>query len=188
MKKAAPVKKAAAQVPRQRRAPAPGPHPEKVPVQAPAVGTETGPAPQAARPAGPGDSPAASLRVREDEAPWTPEELAGVRAELEREVGQLRSEIADAEDGLVHLLRDSGEGAGDDQADNGSKTFEREQEISLANNARGMLQQAEHALERLANGTYGMCESCGNPIGKLRLQAFPRATLCLSCKSREERR
>src|SRR5664280_2830893 len=37
-------------------------------------------------------------------------------------------------------------------------------------------------------GTYGACESCGRPIAKARLQAFPRATLCVSCKQREERR
>jgi RNA polymerase-binding transcription factor DksA len=60
--------------------------------------------------------------------------------------------------------------------------------MSLANNARDMLAQAEHALVRLDDGSYGICESCGNPIGKLRLQAFPRATLCVTCKQREERR
>ena len=38
------------------------------------------------------------------------------------------------------------------------------------------------------DGTYGVCESCGQPIGKMRVMAFPRATLCLSCKQREERR
>ena len=43
-------------------------------------------------------------------------------------------------------------------------------------------------LERIADGTYGRCESCGQPIGKNRLMAFPRATLGLSCKQREERR
>jgi DnaK suppressor protein len=85
-------------------------------------------------------------------------------------------------------MRDSGDGAGDDQADAGAKTYEREQEISLANNAREMLEQTEHALERLDNGTYGICESCGSPIGKLRLQAAPRATLCLPCKIKQERR
>ena len=47
---------------------------------------------------------------------------------------------------------------------------------------------ATNALERLETGTYGNCESCGQPIGKARLQAFPRATLCVSCKQREERR
>ena len=43
-------------------------------------------------------------------------------------------------------------------------------------------------LARIADGTYGICESCGNPIGKGRAMAFPRATLCLTCKQREERR
>jgi DnaK suppressor protein len=60
--------------------------------------------------------------------------------------------------------------------------------MSLANNSRDMLLQAERALSRIADGSYGVCESCGNPIGKARLQAFPRATLCVTCKQREERR
>ncbi len=51
-----------------------------------------------------------------------------------------------------------------------------------------MLEQTEHALERLADGSYGTCESCGNPIGKMRLQAAPRATLCMPCKTKQERR
>jgi RNA polymerase-binding transcription factor DksA len=51
-----------------------------------------------------------------------------------------------------------------------------------------MLLQAERALAKIADSTYGVCESCGNPIGKMRLQAFPRATLCMSCKQRQERR
>jgi len=133
-------------------------------------------------------SKAASLRVREDESPWTPDELAEVRAALEGHVQRLGGEISQAESGLADLLRDSGDGAGDDQADAGAKTFEREQEITLANNSREMLQQAERALARIADGTYGVCESCGNPIGKLRLQVFPRATLCVTCKQRQERR
>ena len=128
------------------------------------------------------------LVVREDESPWTAKELRAVRSELEHDIAQLRSEVAHAQSDLVDLMRDSGDGAGDDQADAGAKTYEREQEISLANNAREMLEQNEHALERLDNGTYGICESCGNPIGKLRLQAAPRATLCMPCKMKQERR
>lgn len=131
---------------------------------------------------------APTLVVREDESPWTEAELGQVRSGLEEDVERLRSEIELAESDLVDLMRDSGDGAGDDQADAGAKTFEREQEITLANNARDMLLQGMHALERLEDGTYGICESCGNAIGKLRLQAAPRATLCLSCKTKEERR
>ena len=129
-----------------------------------------------------------SLAVLDHEDPWTAAELKAVRAEVEADIERLVQELHTAESELVDLMRDSGDGAGDDQADAGAKTYEREQEISLANNAREMLDQNEHALERLDNGTYGTCESCGNPIGKLRLQAAPRATLCMPCKTKEERR
>ncbi|HVT20024.1 MAG TPA: TraR/DksA C4-type zinc finger protein, partial [Mycobacteriales bacterium] len=122
------------------------------------------------------------------ERPWQKSELAKVQAELEAQVKELRGEITDAEESWAALQRDSGEGAGDDQADAGTKTFEREHELSLAANSRDLLSQVERALQRIADGTYPICESCGNPIGKARLQAFPRATLCVSCKQREERR
>ena len=141
------------------------------------------PAKRAARPSTP-----SSVPVREGETPWTSAQLKGVRAELENDIDDLRAELEHAHHDLVDLMRDSGDGAGDDQADAGAKTYEREQEISLANNAREMLDQSEHALERLAEGTYGICESCGNAIGKLRLQAAPRATLCMPCKIKQERR
>ena len=55
-----------------------------------------------------------------------------------------------------------------------------------ANAADAAIQIRE--LGRLDAGTYGRCENCGTPIPKARLQAFPRATLCVSCKQREERR
>ena len=128
------------------------------------------------------------MRVRKDETPWTAKELDVVRAALEADVARLGAEIETAEHALAGLMRDAGDGAGDDQADAGTKTFEREQEISLANNAREMYEQSRHALERIAHGSYGICESCGNPIGKNRLLAFPRATLCVPCKSKQERR
>ncbi|HEX7535630.1 MAG TPA: TraR/DksA C4-type zinc finger protein [Dermatophilaceae bacterium] len=128
------------------------------------------------------------LQVRENEKPWTAKELGEVRAELEADVVRLQKEISAAEYDLAGLMRDVGDGAGDDPADAGTATFEREQEISLANNAREVFEQSARALARLVAGTYGICESCGSPIGKNRLLAFPRATLCLTCKSKQERR
>ena len=50
------------------------------------------------------------------------------------------------------------------------------------------LTQTRHALERIEDASYGQCESCGEPIGKARLQAFPRVTLCMTCKQKQERR
>ena len=69
-----------------------------------------------------------------------------------------------------------------------SPSFERDHELTVVNNEREKLAQIDRALARIDDGTYGTCESCGNPIGKMRAMAFPRATLCLTCKQREERR
>ncbi|NKI41392.1 TraR/DksA family transcriptional regulator [Streptomyces physcomitrii] len=133
--------------------------------------------------AGPGE-----LAVRPGEDPWTPEEVAEARAELTAEALRLRSEIESSEESLVGLMRDSQDGAGEDDADTGSKNITREHELGLAANAREVLLQTERALDRIEAGTYGICENCGNPIGKARMQAFPRATLCVECKQKQERR
>jgi RNA polymerase-binding protein DksA len=128
------------------------------------------------------------LAVRPGEDPWTPEEAGEARAELQSEALRLRTEISSSEEALAGLMRDSGDGAGDDQADTGTKNITREHEMALNSNAREMLEQTERALDRLDAGTYGLCENCGDPIGKARMQAFPRATLCVECKQKQERR
>ena len=122
------------------------------------------------------------------EAPWTAAELKSVKTEISKDLERLRKELATVEAEMNELISESGEGAGDDQADSGTKTFEREHEMSLVINARDMVLQTERALERIENKTYGLCEDCGSPIGKARLQVFPRATLCMICKQKEERR
>jgi DnaK suppressor protein len=129
-----------------------------------------------------------ALVVLAGEKPWTKDELAEVRGHLRNDVKRLTAELEVADGDLHDLMRDAGDGAGNDQADVGSSTFERDQEMTIVNNARDMLLQSQHALERIADGSYGVCENCGEPIGKMRLMAFPRATLCMSCKQREERR
>lgn len=131
---------------------------------------------------------AAALVVGVDEDPWTAEELAEVKETLEGEAERLRTEIAEAEQEIAELLRRSSDDGGEDQVDTGSKAFEREHEMSLAASHREMLNQTARALVRIQDGTYGVCENCGNPIGKARLLAFPRATLCVTCKQRQERR
>jgi DnaK suppressor protein len=108
--------------------------------------------------------------------------LRARRDELRTEYDQTLSEITELQ---RERLTDS---AGDDQADTGTKTFEREQEISLAKNILDRINQVERALERLDEGNYGWCERCGTDIPVERLAAFPSATLCVSCKQLEERR
>lgn len=123
-----------------------------------------------------------------NEAPWTAAELKAIRAEIAADLERLQKELATVEAEMDDLIAESGEGAGDDQADSGTKTFEREHEMSLVINARDMVLQTERALERIDAKTYGFCEDCGAAIGKARLQVFPRATLCMICKQKEERR
>jgi DnaK suppressor protein len=133
-------------------------------------------------------SSAAGLPVRPGEESWTDAELDQVRAELLSEAARLRADLAKVASVASERLADAVRDAGDDEADIGAKAFEREHEVALAQNAQDLLDQGERALARIDAGTYGVCESCGQPIGKARLLAFPRATLCVTCKQRQERR
>jgi DnaK suppressor protein len=133
-------------------------------------------------------SSAAGLPVRPGEEPWTDAELAQVRKELDGEAIGLRADIARVQSQIADRLGDAVGDAGDDQADAAASAFEREQDLALTATAQDLLDQTERALNRIDAGTYGVCESCGKPIGKARLLAFPRATLCVECKQREERR
>ena len=133
-------------------------------------------------------TPPTPVVVSSSEVPWTVAELKTIRADISKELDRLRNELAIVELEMDSLIQESGEGAGDDQADAGTKTFEREHEMSLVINARDMVLQTERALDRIDSKRYGKCEECGNAIGKARLQVFPRATLCMVCKQKEERR
>lgn len=128
------------------------------------------------------------LPVKDSEEAWTPEELAEVRSELMAEVDRLTRQLDDATSSFSALVRSSAEGSGDDQVDHGATTAGREHEMTIVNNARDLLEQTQRALVRMSSGAYGVCESCSGAVGKARLQAFPRVTLCMPCKSRAERR
>jgi RNA polymerase-binding protein DksA len=173
----------AAPSPTTKKAPA-AKSPARPATKAPAARAPRTPARTPAKPRG----GAEVLPVRPGEDPWTVEEIGEVEQDLRAEVDRLRADVASADRALDDLLRDAGTGAGDDQADTSSKNFEREHEMSIVNHARDMLVQSERALARIAGGTYGVCESCGEGVGKARLQVFPRATLCKDCKEKQERR
>jgi RNA polymerase-binding protein DksA len=182
-KKAAPAKKAAA----KKAAPAKKAAAKKTAPAKKAAAKKTAPAKKAAAKK---TAPAAvgALQVKEGESAWTKAEIKEVRGELLQIREKVSATLAEQEEELDRLMRDAGDGAGHDQADMGATSFERDHELTVLNNEREKLAQIDRALGRIADGTYGTCESCGNPIGKMRVMAFPRATLCLTCKQREERR
>ncbi|MBW3536316.1 MAG: TraR/DksA C4-type zinc finger protein [Actinobacteria bacterium] len=72
------------------------------------------------------------------------------------------------------------------QADIGTETFDRERDLSLLEQVEAELADIEHALERLEEGTYGICEACGKPIGDERLEAVPAARFCLQDQDKAE--
>jgi DnaK suppressor protein len=62
--------------------------------------------------------------------------------------------------------------------------FERQHAAALLESARAQVAAVDAALERLAQGRYGVCETCGQPIGAERLAARPSATTCVRCAAR----
>jgi RNA polymerase-binding transcription factor len=84
--------------------------------------------------------------------------------------------------GIVEASKDSN---ADDEHDPEGATiaFERSQVGTLVEEARHRLAEVEAARARLADGTYGTCERCGEPIGEGRLEARPTARTCIRCAS-----
>ncbi|MBB2944058.1 DnaK suppressor protein [Actinoplanes lutulentus] len=117
------------------------------------------------------------------------EETEQIRVILRSRFDELNAEYEEAA-AQNHRLRlvEIGDAAGDDQADSGSKTAERDAASSLLRTLLERRTQAEHALQRLDAGSYGNCEGCSHPIPVERLEVFPSATTCVNCKAVRERR
>jgi RNA polymerase-binding protein DksA len=67
-------------------------------------------------------------------------------------------------------------------------TFDRELDSTLEENEERLIGAIDGALQRIDDGSYGACTSCGQPIGAERLEALPWTARCIDCKRREERR
>ena len=65
-----------------------------------------------------------------------------------------------------------------------TESFEFEKRLALEKQIRDRLAEVEHALHKFEEGTYGSCDSCGQPIAPDRLEALPQASLCLDCKAK----
>jgi DnaK suppressor protein len=104
------------------------------------------------------------------------------------EIGRLTRERTEILEDLEHLradLRSMAEPSAD-EAD--VDAYEREKTWALVQRLERKLGSIDHALRIVQNGTYGICESCGDRIDPARLEALPEATLCLDCQRQVERR
>ena len=82
---------------------------------------------------------------------------------------------AEREPGDVQFDEESGEGD--------TLAVERERDLALSFQARAAVDEIDAALEKILDGSYGVCEQCGSNIPRERLRAIPFAALCVSCKS-----
>lgn len=134
----------------------------------------------------PAEEPAAAPRAR-----MTKPELKFFENLLNEKKETLIQELGYLEDNTMRLS--SKEGAGDlsshayHLADHATETQDREQAFHMASREGKYLFYIEEALDRVRNGTFGVCKKCGKLIPKARLEAVPTAKMCIDCKTKQER-
>ena len=101
-------------------------------------------------------------------------DLDAARASLQAERARLLSELGEP-------IQAPGQMTYGSQAAAASHVFEQQRDLALRERSRGELARVEAALQKLEDGTYGTCASCGNPIAAERLEAIPWAPLCIDC-------
>ncbi len=108
------------------------------------------------------------------------------RALLEAERQLALGRLAALDRDLADIIEAAGQANADDEHDPEGATiaFERQHTAALLGQARDQLAQIDAAMERLADGSYGVCERCGQPIAAARLAARPTATTCITCAAR----
>ncbi len=116
----------------------------------------------------------------------TANDLRKFRARLEEERTRLQTvlKVHEAEIEEARLAETSADRDADpENADAGAMRFELQKELAVDMNARDLLMKVEDALVRIDAQTYGICEDCGQPIPKARLDVLPHASLCVTCAS-----
>ena len=95
---------------------------------------------------------------------------------LTEELKQLKASVRPAEE------RREGSPFGK-REEEATETLELETRLALEKRIRNQLAEVEHALDKFEEGTYGLCDNCGQPIDPARLEALPQANLCMNCKA-----
>jgi RNA polymerase-binding transcription factor len=194
--KAVPAKKAKA-APAKQAAPA-----KKAPAAKKAAPAKKAPAPKKA--AAPAPAPVKKVRkpttvicplsgfeVKPEKPNLSPRTLERLetmlREERARHVAQADTMAAEAE--LLAAEREGGDTQFDEESGEGDTiNIERERDLLLSASANQIVEDIDRALERIADGTYGVCVPAGRRISIERLDALPYAETCVDCKARAERR
>ncbi|MBN1393104.1 MAG: TraR/DksA C4-type zinc finger protein [Sedimentisphaerales bacterium] len=124
---------------------------------------------------------------RKNKVGLTPEEIEKFRALLLAKRSEILESVVHMEDETLRKQRSDLSNMPIHMADVGSDTFEMENTLGLMDSERKLLQEIDDALDRIENGTYGVCEGAGEPIAKVRLKAIPWARYCVKCASLSEK-
>ena len=107
------------------------------------------------------------------------EKLLALRATLQGDMNQMEDNALNKDHATTTSMPNH-------MAELGSGNFDQEFTLSLLGNEKDALNQIEAAIERIEDGSYGRCETCGVQIPKVRLHALPFASLCMQCASQQE--
>ena len=102
------------------------------------------------------------------------------REKLVRQLEQNRASapaVGEAKEGSPYGKKEEG----------ASEAFEMEKRLALEKRLMGTLAEVEHALHKFEEGTYGVCDTCGQPVEAERLEVLPQANLCLNCKAQHSK-
>ena len=88
---------------------------------------------------------------------------------------------------IAESSKEMGQDGIQDIGDEAANIYNKQVLLSLNENERMRLQEADEALDRIENGTYGVCEECGGPISLKRLEVRPVAKYCVPCLTKLEK-
>lgn len=120
----------------------------------------------------------------EEQEPLTPEQLESFKTLLENK----RLQIIRGEEEQMEAVRDGSAALRmSDEVDLASAEYDQAFEYRMRDREKSLLKKVLKGIQRIEEGTYDECETCGNNIGHKRLTARPEATLCIECKEEQER-
>ncbi len=110
--------------------------------------------------------------------------LKQLRSRLESEQKRLLGELEQLEANVRPAeVRREGSPFGK-REEEATESFELEKRLALEKQIKDHLNEVGHALQKFEEGTYGLCDNCGQPIDPARLEALPQASLCVNCKAK----
>ncbi len=117
----------------------------------------------------------------------SPLDLQKFREQLEQQRAELRRELDALQVESANVNQTEGYGVKNHPAEDASELFLRERNLAISGGLRQELDDVELALGRIADGRYGLCQVCGQPISPERLEARPAATYCIRHQRERER-